>query len=507
MCSPTLSVTEVVRMGVGHKIIPTHTIPIARRAADETNPFNLEMSMRSSTLALGLVFALVPLGFSSVQAQGFGVYEHGSCAMARAGTGVASPCGDGSSIFLNPAGLTSNQGITLTAGATFIGAFGNFTEDRTRRKNDLDNDIIPVPHVYLTYAKDRYTVGLGVFAPYGLETKWPISFEGRFAGFDNTLQSIYVQPTVAVKLTDRISIGAGLDIVLGSVELNQRLDLSEQVADPSGLTFAQAGIPVGTDFATAKLDADLQTGVGANFGVIFEATDWLSIGARYMTQVDVDYDGDATFTAVPTGLTVPADLPIAGTVVPAGTPVDAIVASQFQAGGALVKQGVKTSITMPDMFVGGVAVKATPELSLLADYQWVHWSKFDQLPVDFAIAPDRTIIENYDNTNGIRLGFDWTASERVSIRGGYLYHEAAAPPQTVTPLLPEGARNEFTLGFGFKLTDRLTATAAYQYIRQDKRRGRVREAPSGQPATTALNTGLYDFKANLVGVTFTLNIP
>src|SRR5690349_23875725 len=34
-----------------------------------------------------------------------------------------------------------------------------------------------------------------------------------------------------------------------------------------------------------------------------------------------------------------------------------------------------------------------------------------------------------------------------TFRGGWLNHEGAAPDETVTPLLPEGTRNEFTGGF------------------------------------------------------------
>jgi len=69
----------------------------------------------------------------------------------------------------------------------------------------------------------------------------------------------------------------------------------------------------------------------------------------------------------------------------------------------------------------------------------------------------------------------------------------------VTPLLPEGARNEFTGGFGLKLGRQLTADFAYQYIRQNDRRGRTRETPNVMP-TVALNNGLYTFSAHLFGV-------
>jgi long-chain fatty acid transport protein len=95
------------------------------------------------------------------------------------------------------------------------------------------------------------------------------------------------------------------------------------------------------------------------------------------------------------------------------------------------------------------------------------------------------------------VGTEYQASPKVTLRGGYLYHSAAAPPETVTPLLPEGARNEVTLGAGWSLTDRLRADFAYQYIKQNDRRGRVHESSVG-------NTGLYTFSAHLLGATVVL---
>src|SRR2546422_444535 len=58
-----------------------------------------------------------------------------------------------------------------------------------------------------------------------------------------------------------------------------------------------------------------------------------------------------------------------------------------------------------------------------------------------------------------------------TFRGGYLYHGGAAPAETVTPLLPEGNRNEFTAGATGKLSRGLTPDLAYPFIRQNDRRG------------------------------------
>ena len=82
-------------------------------------------------IAAGVLTAVLVMP-RSVQAQGFSVNEHGSCAMGRGGTGVASPCTDGSAIFLNPAGLLLAKGKGVTsAGATLIAPTGDFTNSTT----------------------------------------------------------------------------------------------------------------------------------------------------------------------------------------------------------------------------------------------------------------------------------------------------------------------------------------------------------------------------------------
>src|SRR2546422_2447311 len=50
-----------------------------------------------------------------------------------------------------------------------------------------------------------YTTLFRSFAPYGLQTRWPLSFDGRFSGYDNILRSVYVQPTVSYQVTPWLS--------------------------------------------------------------------------------------------------------------------------------------------------------------------------------------------------------------------------------------------------------------------------------------------------------------
>lgn len=435
---------------------------------------------------------------SAAQAQGFGLFEQGTCAMGRAVATVAQSCDDGSAIYFNPAGIAGTEGATASAGATVVWAQGDFTFDRTGNTVDLQNDAIPVPHLYTTYGIDeRWAVGLGVYVPYGLSTEWPRTFDGAFLGFNNSIQTIYIQPTVALNVTDRIKVGVGPIVTIGSVELNQVIDLSEQELS-EGVTFGQIGVPFHTAFAATQLEATNAVGFGGNFGVEVQATDRLNIGVRFTTPIEMNYDGEATFDQIETGLVLPV---LPGTPL-TDVPVDRLVETSFTEG-PLVTQDIETTITMPAQFVAGISVQATEQLLLLFDYQWVGWSSFDEITLDFETLDDQVQVENYDNTSGFRFGADYQLTDQWAVRGGYIYTQNAAPDETVTPLLPESDRNQFTLGVGWRATEYLELNAAYLYLGQNDRRGRTVEFEEGE-SLESVNNGLYSFSAHLVGLTATL---
>src|SRR5213594_3578532 len=290
--------------------------------------------MRRSVRYALVLFAGFP---ALLGAQGFGIYEQGACSMGRAGTGVAAPCNDGSAIFFSPAGLAGRTGGRATIGVTLLDVEGGFTDDILQQETRLDDPFLAIPQVYVAYGvTPKLGVGIGLFAPYGLQTRWPLSFDGRFSGYDNILRSVYVQPTVSYQVTPWLKLGGGLDIVFGKVELNQRLDLATAPVPlagvPPGTRFGQFGIAPGTDFANAHLEAT-KTTVAAHFGTTLKVNDRLSFGARFLTQAKFDYSGTATFTQVMTGLVVPADVTVGTLTIPAGTPIDVLLAAPIAVGG------------------------------------------------------------------------------------------------------------------------------------------------------------------------------
>jgi long-chain fatty acid transport protein len=448
-------------------------------------------------LALGALAGLSAAPRAAL-AQGYSVNEHSSCAMGRAGTAVASPCPDGSAMVYNPAGVALQKKGTavLSLGGTFIAPSGNFTDDNTGLQSKLNSKVFPVPQFfYQRGMTDRIGIGLGVYAPYGLTTDWPTSSQGRYLGYKSVIRAIYVQPTVAGKITDQVMVGAGFDVNFLHLQLRQRLDLSTQVLPlPGNPTFGNLGIPTGTDFADGNLHGNA-TGVGYHLGLLLKPVDRLSLGVRYLSRQKVTVDNaTAEFSQVSTGIVLAAGNPFG---VPAGTPLDAIVAGQFTGSGKLTTQPGSTALRMPEQWTFGTAVDVTKKFKALFDVTYSNWTVFDTLVLALDPAKVGTIVlpEEYKKVWAYRIGGEYAVSPSTAIRLGYINHNGASPPQTVTPNLPEGPRAEFTGGIGARLGEKFHMDLAYMYIQQADRRGRT--APNPPPTN-----GLYTFKAHLFGATF-----
>jgi long-chain fatty acid transport protein len=438
---------------------------------------------------------------ASASAQGYGFYEQDACAMGRAGAGVAAPCNDGSAIFYNPAGLTFTPGTLLNFGATAVAPRGQFTNDTTLRVSPLSKRTFVVPALYFARpVAPRVAVGIGLFAPYGLTSDWPVNSEGRFLGYRSSITALYVQPTVAFRMTDRVSVGAGVDVTRASVELRRRIDLAPvPLPDAQGVTFQAFGVPPGTDFANADLTGS-GFGVGAHFGAILKAGENVSLGVRYLLRQHVDINNaELSITPIPTGLVLRAPLP----GVPAGTPIDLLVAPQFRPGASLSSQSATTTVPFPDQLVVGGAIRPNTRLTLLVDYQFTDWSLFDQVVIKNQLAPPSVLIESYRNTHGIRVGAEYTFAKGAAARAGFDAHTAGAPDQSVTPLIPEAQRREYTAGVAIPLFSRMKLDVAYQFVDQQDRRGRTTDGGLAVP-TVAINNGLYQYHANLLGISVVL---
>jgi long-chain fatty acid transport protein len=440
--------------------------------------------------------------------QGFALNEIGSCAISRGFAATAGACMDASLLFWNPAGLARLEGGSALLGVSAIQLNGKFVRDTTQREDKGIAPLAIVPNVFvnkqMTYMNRKWAIGGGLYVPYGLTSQWDDDFIGRFSAKKAALQTIYAQPNIAFNLNDKWSVGGGPVYVKSNVELIQSIDLAGLPTTTAGVTFANLGFAKGTEIGQVQLESGGHTFTGA-IGIMGTINDRWTVGARYLGKARVKYRGSiAQFTQTPTGLVVPGTV---GTI-PAGTPVDALIAPQFQANGAFEpEQQGWTEITHPDQAQIGFGYKDFHDWDVEFDYQWTGWKKFKELPVSFyrpSGAPNtsltRVLIEDYNNTSAFRIGAEHGFTNKATVRLGLAGATQAAPEATVTPLLPEQGRGYFSIGGSYPLTSKLTVDGAYMNIQTPGRRGRTDERPNRTITAVQLNNGVYSLTAHILSL-------
>lgn len=378
------------------------------------------------------VLGLAVLGAASAlpaSAAGFSIFEQGAKAMGMAGAFTAQ-ADDPSLLFHNVGGLAFVEERQFSAGVTWIyGAEAEFEganpfpgEGYRAEQENLSE--FP-PHAYYVQPfGDTLKFGFGVMTPFGLTTSWdnPDQFAGRFISTEAALTAIDLQPTLGWQVTDRFGIGLGGVARVSTVELNRNV--------PAVNPFTQSVVDVGR----LGLEADPSEGFGFTAGLLHRATDRFSWGLSYRSKVKVEYEGDAELDFVSTG----------------NPQFDAVLRSRLPYG---VELPVETEIEFPDSASLGLAFRVTPNFLVETDFNWMGWSSFDAVPIEFTggatnSLPDQEIREDWEDANNYRLGLRWDASANNQFRFGYVFDETPQPEESVSPLLPDADRSGFTVGYG-----------------------------------------------------------
>jgi long-chain fatty acid transport protein len=144
---------------------------------------------------------------------------------------------DASTVYFNPAGMTELRGPEMTMGVDLIrpsasltdrGSFNTSTGaylanptgggvSPANGSNGGDpGSATPVPHFYLTtpIGDTGFSAGLGVSAPFGLISQYKSDSFARYDSETSILETVDISPSLARKVSDWLSIGAGVDIGL-----------------------------------------------------------------------------------------------------------------------------------------------------------------------------------------------------------------------------------------------------------------------------------------------------
>ncbi|WP_047244159.1 OmpP1/FadL family transporter [Chromobacterium subtsugae] len=411
------------------------------------------VSPRSARLLSLIVAGL--FAAPAVQAAGFQLTEQSVAGMGRAHAGAGMAGDDLSAVFYNPAGMTLLQGIRAQGGFTYAEVDAPFEGSNTvsgspdprlnRTSQASDNGRAPgvaIPNAYFTHQiNDQLYAGVGLTTPFGLGARYNDNWAGRDSGISSSIMTLDINPSLAYKLDERWSFGAGVSAQYAKAHLKKGAFLPG---------------------ATGEIKAD-SWGFGYNLGVMYSYSADTRIGLSYRSKIDHKAKGDYINSGfVDLAPTMPLSR-LNGTY----------------AGSA--------DVTTPESLLLSGYSKLNSKFAVGATARWTRWSRFDQLVIkgspQFGGIDTTTRIDNHwKNSWMFSVGGDYFFNDALTLRSGLGYETTPVPnAEHRNPLIPDADRIWLSLGAGYKISKQATVDVSYAYLRAvgDRKIDNVSKSPFG----------------------------
>lgn len=378
-------------------------------------------------MRLKALFMLTLTGLCLVSKQtvagGLYLYEVGGEDVGLASAGLAARAQDAGTILGNPAGMTRLNGDQLSAGLQVLTGNANYqlSDSAAVKGNSPGNVIEPFPSASLFYShsvSDRLKVGIGIYGDYGLALHYG-DWAAQSLVKDAALTALTVQPTVAYRITDQWSIGAGLGINYGYFSLKRETASGEQK------------------------DSDHDWAPNAHVGILYELSSTTRFGLTYTSETNYSFKvnptGTVNFTLQPTtgpALNVTRDitLPLAGLV--------------------------KT----PQQVMFSAFHEINAQWNIMGNLGWQNWSRYSESTVSVA---GNTLAgsDKLKDTWHVAIGAQYQLSNLLRLDGGVAYDSSFYKSQSNASLTsPSGAAWRFGLGAQYQLTPQSVLGASFEYL-------------------------------------------
>ncbi|GAB6175309.1 OmpP1/FadL family transporter [Desulfobaculum senezii] len=425
---------------------------------------------------VGLILALLcgALLGGTAFASGYGIYEWSTRGNALGGTLIAR-ADDPSAVAYNPAGITQLPGINTMAGLTVIAPNAEVKMASGHGNGKGADSAWAIPHAYYTHQlSDTAWFGVGTFSRVGLGTEYvdDENWAGRYNCSYAGIKSTSLNPNLAIKVTDKLSVAAGVEIVFLEFAFDKAEDLDAKVGssapDPSSNT---------TD-VKSKTRAQ-GWAPGWNLAMHYKATDWLSLGAVYRSQVDMTVDGKTHFDANPGAAAMISAIP----------PFKAAFGDRTDS---------KGTAPIPASTSFGIMVKPMDKLTVEVDAVHTDWSSYTDLTFEHAntnLGDDGVSgsDKNWRDTWRYQFGVEYAMRDWMDLRFGYVWDESPIVDDHADYAVPGNDRQILTGGVGMRF-DEWTVDLSYGYLWM---KGRDIEA---RPDEGVFESEIEDGHSHMVGL-------
>lgn len=371
----------------------------------------MKMTMKAATAAVMAVCAA-----SAAHAAGFMLTEQSAGALGRAYAGVGVDGTDISGVYYNPATMTLHPGSAIQAGFVAVGldlAFEGKDEAGNPTSENGQYNTQAIPHGYISHQiSDSVWIGLAMTVPFGMGTEYKDGWAWNNRGISAEVLTFDFNPNVAWKVSDKLSVGAGVSIQYAAADLKMRNGMSV------------ANVPV--EF-NSEVDAD-SFAWGFNVGMMWSPLENLRFGLSYRSRINHNADGDLELSDF----------------------------EPAQAAGMVPNtMSASATISTPAWLMATAAWDVNDLLSLYATFRWTDWSSFKELEIKNDLKPS-VVHNNWQDTYLVSVGADLRFTNWWTFRAGIGYETSAVDdPKYRTAIIPDADRLWLALGSSFKATENM----------------------------------------------------
>lgn len=400
----------------------------------------------------------------STQAGGFALYtESSASAIGNFAAGIAAEAADASIGWYNPAGLVlikkeeavfSGVGVFPSSKLSGTSTFNTTIPDEiippyTQSFNGLqgaEDAFVPAFH-YVLPLGEQAAFGFSVVSPFGLSTNWGTTSPVRYQATLTKLLTLNVSPELAGKLTENVSVGAGLDFQWAKVNFNSVLGAPAilQAFEEGGALVTPTTYDSTTDNQGHSFGIGLHAGLLSTFN-----ENHTRVGVNYQSKISHKFYGSSTLTGRI------ADIPDL-------TDPDAIYRNN---------QLVSNDVALPDVLTLSAYQDLNAKWALLGSVVYTGWSSFNTIQLNNVAASnlteqlliDSTTYENYRNIWRFAVGANYHVNDKWMMRfgGGYDQTPTVAAERDVR--LPDADRWALSIGSHYQVKPNIGIDVGYTYL-------------------------------------------
>lgn len=390
----------------------------------------------------------------NASAEGYQVNTFSARQEGMGHVGVAMKLGSESQIF-NPGALAfSTETLEVSAAMSAIKATAEATVDG--RKYTTSNKVSTPMNFSASFRiYDNLYAGVTLYTPYGSSINWGTAWPGAVLNQSVDLKVFTVQPTFSWRILKNLSVGAGLMVSWGNVNLNKALvapSSMDRLIGLMNLPYQMQGQPAPFQPygemppASVNLTGDSELALGVNVGVLWDALPNLSLGASFRSKMNMHVKaGNASVSYANDQARVIL-----------GETLDNLSYANFDA-----------SMPCPYILTFGVAYKPIPKLLLAFDAQLNGWSTYKNLDITFDKLPDnfnQHLTKNYSNSMTYHIGAEYNLTNRLDIRAGMMIDCTPCNKEHYNPETPGMTKIEPSVGLSFRPLKGLSIDLAFMYV-------------------------------------------